>query len=132
ADKRILSGILMLLMFFMACKKQEGKGGKHSVTGKVIARKYNTSTQTYTSPAYPSQEEDVYIIYGDDVSYGDHQNANFDGSFEFKYLHKGKYKVYAYSKDSTNASPSGKIAVVKEFVIGHEKTTTVPDILILK
>jgi hypothetical protein len=123
---------LCIIAFFISCKKEEGKGGRHSIKGKVTARKYSLSTHTYTSTSYPAEEEDVYIIYGDDVTYGDKQNTNYDGSFEFKYLHKGKYKVYAYSQDSTNSTPAKKVAVVKEVTIGSEKVTTLPDITILK
>jgi hypothetical protein len=129
--------ILPLLVFFAiiifySCKKKAGKGGNHSISGKVVARKYDLTTHAYTSPEFAAANEDVYIIYGDDITYGDHQNTNYDGSFEFKYLNKGNYKVYAYSKDSTNSNASGKIAVSKELTIGHEKKTVVPDIDILK
>jgi hypothetical protein len=126
--------IASLFVFFLSssCNKDEGKGGKHSIKGTVTARKYNLSTHTYTSTSYAAEEEDVYLIYGDDPTYGDKQKTNYDGSFEFKYLQKGKYKVYAYSDDSTGSSASGKVAVVKELTIGSEKITTVPDITILK
>jgi hypothetical protein len=130
---RIFSIIFLIAISLLyACKKQEGKGGRHNVTGKVLARKYDVSTRTYTSPVYVAQEEDIYIIYGDNPSEGDHQKSTNEGTFEFKYLHKGHYKVYAYSKDSTNSTPSGKTAVIREFTIGSEKTTTIPDIVILK
>ena len=128
----LLTASLFAIALLVSCKKDEGKGGKHSITGKVYARNYSRSTHTYTSTSYPAEEEDIYIIYGDDPSYGDKQKTNYDGSFEFKYLQKGKYKVYAYSDDSTNSSASGKVAVIKELTIGSEKITTVPDITILK
>jgi len=49
-------------------------------------------------------DEDVYIIYGDDVSYGNKVKSGPDGIFEFKYLRKGDYKIYVESKDTTRAS----------------------------
>jgi hypothetical protein len=127
----LLASLSVFVLFF-SCNKDEGKGGKHSIKGTVSARNYNLSTHTYTSTSYPAEEEDVYLIYGDDPTYGDKQKTNYDGSFEFKYLQKGKYKVYAYSDDSTGSSASGKVAVIKELTIGSEKVTTVPDITILK
>lgn len=50
-------------------------------------------------------DEDVYIIYGnEDEIYDDNVKTNFDGSFEFNNLRKGKYKLFAYSKDKSNIS----------------------------
>lgn len=133
-NKIFLLLVSFSIIFFYSCKKEAGKGGKSSISGKVVARKYDLTTHpgTYTSPEYNAGDEDVYIIYGDAVTYGDHQKTNYDGSYEFKYLNKGNYKVYAYSKDSTNSTPSGKIAVYKDLAIGSEKNITVPDIDILK
>jgi hypothetical protein len=131
-NKIFLSLFFFAVLFFYSCKKKEGKGGKASVSGKVLARKYNLTTHSYTSTSYNAEDEDVYIIYGDDISFGDHQKTSYDGSYEFRYLNKGKYKIYVYSKDSTNSTPSGKIAVYKDFTIGSEKTIVVPEIDILK
>ncbi|HXA03034.1 MAG TPA: hypothetical protein VNW99_13655 [Cytophagaceae bacterium] len=133
-NKIFLLLFLFTIIIFYSCKKQAGKGGNHTVSGKVVARKYDLTTHpgTYTSPAYNAENEEVYIIYGDDITFGDHQKTNQDGSFEFKYLNKGNYKVYAYSKDSTNSNPSGKIAITKDLVIGSEKTIVVPEIDILR
>jgi hypothetical protein len=133
-NKKILSLFFCTVIFLYSCKKHEGKGGNSAISGKVVARKYDLTTHpgTYTSPAYNAANEDVYIIYGDDATFGDHQKTNYDGSFEFKYLQKGNYRVYAYSKDSSSSTPSGKIAVYKDLKIGSEKTTVLPDIDILK
>jgi hypothetical protein len=133
-NKIILLLFLFTAAFFYSCKKQEGKGGKSFVSGKVLARKYDLTTHpgTYTSPSYNAENEEVYIIYGSNPTFGDHQKTNYDGSYEFKYLQKGNYKIYVYSKDSTNSSTSGKIAEYKDLTIGSEKTIVVPDINILK
>lgn len=53
---------------------------------------------------FAGADEDVYIIYGDDVSYGNKVKSGPDGIFEFKYLRKGDYKIYVESKDTTRAS----------------------------
>jgi hypothetical protein len=124
--------LFFIISFFYSCKKHEGRGGKHSISGTVVGRKYSLSSHTYTSPAYNVQDVDVYIIYGDNLAYGDHQKTTPDGTYEFKYLHKGHYKVYAYSKDSTNASPTGKNAEAKDVTIGSEKNITIPQIDILQ
>ena len=112
--------ILIILAFLNSCKKTAGERGRASIKGKLSTQDSNNSF-TYLDVEYPSADEDVYIIYGDDVSYGDRTRANYNGEFEFKYLRKGSYKIYVYSKDSTLKSPSGDIAIVKEVKIGKNK-----------
>ncbi len=41
----------------------------------------------------------VYLVYGaDDLIYDDKIEANYDGTFTFKYLQPGTYTVFAYSE----------------------------------
>jgi hypothetical protein len=127
---------LLFLFVFMgiihpSCKKHEGPGGRHTIKGKVLVRNYDATFTTLESQYY-AENENVYIIYGDDPTYGDSQKTNFDGTYEFKYFHKGRYTIYAYSKDSTFASPSGNVASQRQVVIGSDKITTMPDLVILK
>ncbi len=89
-----------MVTILTSCKKEEGEGGTSSIIGKVYVKDYN-DTFTVLEDEYYGQEVDVYIIYGDDVSFGDRTRTNYDGTYEFKYLRKGTYHVYAYSKDST-------------------------------
>jgi hypothetical protein len=100
--KRYITGFTLTAMFLLlaACSKDPGQGGSSSIYGKVWVRDYNT-TYTMLMDEYYGQEIDVYIIYGEDKSYSDRTRTSYDGSFEFKYLRKGTYHIYAYSKDST-------------------------------
>ena len=50
---------------------------------------------------YVSQEQEVYIIYGNEEVYFDRMDTGFDGKFEFKGLIKGEYKLYALSECGT-------------------------------
>jgi hypothetical protein len=104
-----------LLMIFLviggiSCKKNEGKGGKFSIKGKVYAKYYN---KTFTTKRYEgyAADRDVYIMYGDEDINGDDTKTSYDGSFEFKYLNKGKYKIYVYSTDPATQL---KTTVIKE------------------
>lgn len=114
--------LTLLLAFLFSCKKEEGEGGKASITGSVWVKKYNASGAAILGE-YAGAYENVYIIYGDDISYGDKTETNPEGKFEFKYLQPGNYKVYAYSKDSTGANATGKVAVIKEIKITKRKET---------
>lgn len=124
--------------FLFSCKKEPGEGGNSSIKGKVSVKMYNSSTGSFDKTLIGADEE-VYIIYGEEVSYGDRIRTDYEGDFEFKYLRKGKYKVYLYSIDSVaylgppvnfNAP---KVAVVKELEItGKKQTVDAGTITILK
>jgi hypothetical protein len=81
----------------------------------------------------------VYIIYGDEFTFGDHQSSSKDGTYEFKYLQKGSYKIYSLSRDSTGTynnhinQYAHKLAIIKEVEISKNKQTIeVSDINILQ
>jgi len=112
--------IIAVALTTWSCEKEEGEGGNSSITGKVWIREYDLSF-TYLISSYWGSDEDIYIIYGDDISYGNRIKTGPDGEFEFKYLRPGNYRLYVYSKDSTFTSGSGKIAVYKDVEITSRK-----------
>ena len=118
------SKLFLLLSAFvllsMSCKKQEGKGGDASISGSIAVKHYNSTFTEFISE-YPGRDTYVYLIYGDDISYGQRIKTNFEGQFEFKYLYKGNYTVYLYSLDSTLTSADGSVAVVREVNIADRK-----------
>lgn len=109
-----------LVMAVSSCKKTAGEGGKASIKGNIWVENWN-GTFTVLNGEYAGADVDVFIVYGDETNYGDKQSANYNGEFEFKYLRKGKYKVYVYSKDKTLTSQSGDTVVVKEVEIKDKK-----------
>lgn len=124
--------VLLIVLVIASCKKPPGEGGKASIKGTLLAEDWNSSF-TIKNSEYPAYDEDVYIIYGDDVSYSDKTKSNYNGEYEFKYLRKGKYKIYVYSKDKTLTQPSGETSIVKEVEITDKKgTKTVDQIIIYK
>jgi hypothetical protein len=58
----------------------------------------------------------VYIIYGDDASYGDRIRSGQDGVFEFKYLRPGKYTVYVYSDKKQTTSDQSPTEAIKQVI----------------
>lgn len=131
--------VCMILGFsILSCKKTEGPGGTSIIKGKVIVHDFDGGFQSpLPLEIYPSADQDTYIIYGSDNStYGDDFKTSFDGSYEFKHLQKGKYRLFTYSKDSTGAK-SGfltglKIPVFIEVEItSNGSTITSPDLIIL-
>jgi hypothetical protein len=114
--------ILMVVLLTLAssCTKDPGEGGTSKITGKVYMREYNADF-SYLIGQYWAADMDVYIIYGDGVTPSDRIRSGPDGDFEFPYLHKGKYRIYVYSADSTMTTPSGTIAIYRDIEITKNK-----------
>lgn len=111
----------LISLFYLSCKKPAGTGGNSSVKGTVVLEDWN-STLTTMKYQYPAVDSDVYIIYGSDVSYGDKIKTNGNGEYEFKYLRKGNYKIYAISKEKVGTTGDTKdIAVSVDVTISKNK-----------
>lgn len=127
----ILIAVFVAATIFTSCKKEAGEGGTSSIYGKVYVKDYN-STFTVLLEEYYAQDVDVYIIYGDDKTFSDRIRTNYDGTYEFKYLRKGTYHVYAYSKDST-LQTNAMIPVIKDVEITkNNDDVETPEIVIFK
>jgi hypothetical protein len=55
--------------------------------------------------------------------------TSYDGSFEFKYLRKGKYRIYTYSKDPATMAT---VPVSKVVELGNNEIHNVEDFVIYK
>jgi hypothetical protein len=110
----------LILSFFLSitsCNKTEGIGGRASIKGKIIVNNINALGQVIDS--YDAQRQDVFIIYGNDNdTYNDDFKTSYDGSFEFKFLNKGNYKVFTFSECSS--CPKGQDSLILIPVIIEE------------
>ena len=129
---------IFILLLFASCKKEAGVGGTSSVNGRIHANYYDKYFYTLADSAYAA-DVDVYIIYGNELSFGERQRTSFDGRYEFKYLRNGTYKIYAYSRDSTGAYKnkanqySPDIAIIEEVQITKgNQSIELPTIQVLK
>lgn len=119
--KKSLIGIVTLLFLsvFVGCTKEPGIGGSASIKGNVYLYNYNGLGTLVDE--YNAQDYDVYLIYGtEDVIIDDDTKTSYDGSFEFKYLNKGKYKLFVYSGCISCASGADSV-VIQEFEITDKK-----------
>ena len=119
---------LMLLFvipaLFCACNKGEGEGGTAAIEGRIATVIHDNDNYNFTADTIAAAAKDVFIVYGDEVLYGDDMETGADGSYRFKYLKKGTYTVFAYS-----VLPSGeKIAVSETVRVRNGETVTVPTI----
>jgi len=131
--KPFFSVLITLLIFsFISCQKEEGAGGTSTIAGKVWVQNYTTDFKLLISE-YWAEEEDVYLIYGNDSIYSDKTSTDYEGNYWFQYLQEGNYTVFVYSKDRSSSSPSGRIPVKMEVNINKSKSDIlVPQITILK
>lgn len=112
------------LVIVSGCRKEAGEGGVASIRGKVRKEVRlvlsNPATAQYTVNA---ADQDVYIIYGDNVSPDDRVWTNYKGEFEFMNLREGKYTLYVYSRDTTGVPTVDpeRMAVKKEIEIGKKE-----------
>ena len=105
---KLILPIFILLMFFSSCRKVEGPGGSVTIKGVVIERNH-VGTSIFE---YPAADQDVYIIYGSENSfYDDDVSTSYDGSFEFRYLQKGDYQIFAYQDNPFVASGTDEVLV---------------------
>lgn len=128
-----LNAIMFLVgILVISCNKEPGKGGTSTIRGKIKVEDYN---QTFTTlwAEYDGADREVYIIYGDNPTFGDKVETGPDGVFEFNYLTKGSYRIYTYSKDSSLQSPSGEIAIYQEVEITDKKQVVeIPEITVFE
>jgi hypothetical protein len=122
--------LTVLFALFLSCNKKEGLGGTSSITGKVIVNDYNGSGVLIAT--YPGQDEDVFIIYGNDnTTYSDKVSTSFDGTYRFDNLTTGTYKLYSYSKCDTCASGQNEALITVE-ITQKKQVVVAPDIIIKK
>lgn len=68
--------------------ENQGKGGGSGVNPNSV----------------PAVDERVYLIYGDEDFYSESVRTDADGSFQFKGLRKGGYRIYTFSFDTITNS----------------------------
>lgn len=118
---KIMLPAVVLLLLFQSCKKEAGEGGNSLLRGKVILREYTAFPILYTETA--ATDEDIFIIYGDDDNaIDDRTRSSFDGSYSFRFLQKGKYRIFAYTQDTLLATFGQQKAVLVETEITKNKS----------
>lgn len=119
-----------ILSLMLGCEKNAGEGGNATIVGNVWVKEYN-STFTELLGEYAAMQEDVFIVYGDNIGFDDKTETDYLGNYRFNYLRPGKYTIFVYSKDTSMQSISGEIAIIKQVeVTNSNEILTVPQIII--
>lgn len=94
--RKNLAMLASALMLTASCTPDPGLGGMATVTGVVMIEDWN-STFTNINSVYPAMREDIFLVFGDEPTFGEDVETHFDGTYRFQYLYPGKYTLYAYS-----------------------------------
>jgi hypothetical protein len=126
-SKKFLMSIILLLFIFSACKQSEGYGGLATIKGKVFGKDFN-SNGDLVSQDYIG-DVDVYISKHGETAYFDNVNTSYDGSFEFSFLHRGKYDIWVFGDcDSCNWSQTFILKTVE--ISDKRASVSIEDIII--
>ena len=121
--------ILISLFTFLSCKKEQGYGGNGAIKGILKIRSYNSDYSTLKSESTLADTY-VYIVFQDGKGYGDRVKTSYDGSFSFTHLQKGKYKVFAYSKDTTLVTSADVVVSVDATISKNKQLVDIGDLKI--
>lgn len=129
-----ITAVIAIIVLMAFCTKPAGPGGRAMVKGKVYAHDFDNTLRYLISSGYSAGEK-VYIVYGNNTVVGNNVTTSYDGSYEFRYLNKGHYKIFVNSLDTSIKIKGSKttIAVIREFDIKDpKKVITLEDLVINK
>ena len=123
---RILMTLLALALILPSCNKGPGEGGTGTLQGYVKLVHHPDDDYTLTPDTMAAAKTDVFIIYGNEVYFGNDVETGADGMYQFEYLRPGDYTVFAYS-----TLPSGeKVGVYESVNLQHGAVVNVPTLYI--
>jgi len=122
-------GLLLMSAIFSSCQKDAGPGGLATIKGKVYGRDITTSGNL-KAEGYVADWR-VYISVADDPGYFEDARTSYDGSYEFKFLRKGNYDVWAFS-DCDTCLIKTQVVMKKNISVSEKKeTVNLPDLEII-
>jgi len=98
--KYILSIAIGAALLFSQCQKEAGDGGLATIKGVVTKEFRAVLNNPLNAVQLPAKDQEVYIVYGDNISPDDKIVTNYEGAFSFTGLRKGDYTIYTYSQDT--------------------------------
>jgi len=123
-------------LFFSGCEKEEGEGGRSSISGILIEQEMTNALNNEVVREYPLVDERVYIIYGDSTEvYDDDMRTDFEGRFKFRFLRKGTYTIFAYTEcnqiyDEGCQDAGGTWAVKRTIELGKNEDVVLENIVV--
>ncbi|MDA0729444.1 MAG: hypothetical protein O3C18_07135 [Bacteroidetes bacterium] len=127
---RWASSIGIVCLVGLGCTQVPGDGGRASIQGHVEIEPRSVLTNPATAGApYMAADEQVFVIYGDNIGPDDQVETNHEGAFVIPWLRPGHYTLYVYSEDTTGVNPPRDMAVIREVVVEGAREVVVLDTL---
>ena len=126
---------VLLSIILISCSKEPGPGGLASIKGKVYAYDLTAGLDTI-SKGYIGEMR-VYIGSADESVQFDDTRTSYDGSYEFNFLRKGKYKLWVIAESDTFSVtlpplPDGQQSYMQDVEVKEKKEEViVPDFTII-
>ncbi|MCH2197221.1 MAG: hypothetical protein MK081_00435 [Flavobacteriales bacterium] len=111
-------------IFLVSCEKQPGEGGGASIKGTIMKEvRVVLSNPGSVVATYPAADEDVFVIFGDNLSPDERVLTSYDGQFEFQFLRRGNYTIYVYSGDTTGqvGVDQNRMPIIREVEITERR-----------
>ena len=103
-----------------SCTQEEGVGGNSHIKGVLIEKYYN-SDFTILQYEEAAKDDDVFLLYGDQLELGDKTTTSYTGNYQFQYLWPGNYQLYYYSDDTT-LTTNEKVEFVSNITLEKNQT----------
>jgi hypothetical protein len=129
--RNLLPYLCVFGLILSSCSKDPGEGGGGVIKGKLLSKNVRDKDAAIKEDD-GEPDENVYIAYGDKTVPDDDVKTAPDGSFEFKYLRKGTYTIFAYSKDPDHPYSDKEIAVIKKVDLGNKDEVNITDFVVYK
>jgi hypothetical protein len=123
--------IISTIAIAFSCTPEEGPGGKTTIKGNIQTQYYCKADNSLVETKNTA-DEDVYIVYGNDQSYGDKTKTAYNGNFEFKYYEPGNYSVYFYSDSLVGEGYEKNAVKITSFKVSKGKSSYTIDTLYQK
>lgn len=101
-----LSAASLFILFSLlniSCSQEEGFGGNSHINGTLVTKFYNSDFSVYQGEA-PAIDQDVFLLFGENLTIGEDLAVSNYGQFEFSYLWPGSYQLYYMSDDTLSKS----------------------------
>ena len=106
---KLFFALALIMLALPSCNKGEGKGGTGTIQGQVMLVHHPDNDFQLSADTTAAAKTDVFLVYGDDIYFGDDLETGPDGIYRFEYLTPGNYTVFSYS-----TLPSGEKVAVSE------------------
>ena len=123
---RLIFALTVLVILLPSCNKGEGKGGTGTIRGFVQLVHHPDDDFELGADTMVAAKTDVFLVYGDELFYGDDIETGPDGMYQFEYLRPGHYTVFSYSTLSTGE----KVAVSQSVELARGAVAYAPTLYI--